>query len=206
MRLFHGARAKSGVVLCRFFLGDWNFEESTDVDRLWYNSPVSLPFPSSSFIFLSFASSCSFNFFWTWIWISFADRKSLSGSSPGFSGDLFFDQDRRDLPDFLYPSEDQPEPLLDRFLLVDGGGFVVSPSLNVVTSFLLFDRLREFLVLLLSLESLRELLLRWRDFDRDLDRRERLREELREYERRRRWDRDRLRRIKVTKFCDNLNL
>jgi len=63
------------------------------------------------------------------------------------------DQVRRDFPDFLYPSEDQPEPLLERFLLVDGGGLLVSPSLSVVTS--------------LVRESLLELRLRWRDFERD---------------------------------------
>lgn len=177
----------SGVRLFGTRLGDRSLEDSAESDLLREPS-LSWPLmsPSSSRIFFSLAASCSFSFCCTWIWISRAVFSSFSGVSArvSFGGVLLRDHDRRDRRFLLLPSSvDQPEPLLDRFRLVDGGGLFVSPSRNVVTSFVL-ERL--FVLRLYS---------RDRDFERDFDLRERSRDLLdesrvrlllREYERLRR--------------------
>lgn len=142
---------RSGVWLFSKRLGDLNLEESTEAER-FLDPSLLLPFvlsPASSLIFFSFESSCSLNFCCTWSWISFALLWSLCGV-------MSRDQDFLGFPDLLWlSSEDQPDPLRDLFLLVDGGGFLVSPSLNVVTNFGGFEVLFEFRFLS-------------RDFDRDL--------------------------------------
>lgn len=130
----------SGVRLFSVRLGDRNMDESTESGDLLRDPSLSCPLlsASSSRIFFSLAASCSFSFCCTWIWISRAVFSSFSGSRARLSlgGVLFRDHDRRDLRFLLLPSsEDHPEPLFERFLLVDGGGLFVLPSRNVVTSF-----------------------------------------------------------------------